>query len=114
MRDVRLIDRSVLIDWLSHFPAVEHWLALAMGLPVHHMQTPGQRWAELSTLGDPPPLTQHVVLANREAACEKLKEVFSGTTLQLQMDTRFPDQVADFVAAYVADVGTGCTAAGRR
>jgi hypothetical protein len=104
-RDVRVIDGSVLIDWLHHFPAVERWLANVIGIPAHHMQTPEQRWAELRTIGDPPPLTPHVFLSNREAACEKLKEVFCGTTLQLKLDTRFPDQVADFVAAYVAGMG---------
>lgn len=101
-QDVRVIDGSGLIDWLHHFPAVELWLADMMGLPAQQMQTPEQRWAELRTIGDPPPLTPHVFLTNRDAACEKLKEVFSGTTLQLKLDTRFPNQVADFVAAYVA------------
>jgi hypothetical protein len=101
-REVRAIDGSGLIDWLHHFPAVEQWLATAMRIPVQQMQTPELRWAELRTIGDPPPLIPHVFLSNREAACEKLKEVFSGATLQLKLDTRFPDQVADFVAAYVA------------
>lgn len=100
--DVRVIDGTGLIDWLHYFPSVELWLADRMGLPAHQMQTPEQRWAELKTIGDPPPLTTHVFLVNRDAACEKVKEVFSGTTLQLKLDTRFPDQVADFVGAYVA------------
>ena len=66
-------------------------------------------------MGDPPPLTPHVFLSNRESACEKLKEVFAGTTLQLKLDTRFPDQVSDFVAAYVAgmDEDTRVDAVGR-
>jgi hypothetical protein len=102
--DVHVIDGSVLIDWLHHFPAVEQWLASALYLPAQQMQTPELRWAELRTIGDPPPLIPHVFLSIREAACEKLKEVFSGTTLQLKLDTRFPDQVADFVAAYVASL----------
>jgi hypothetical protein len=101
-RDVRVIDGSGLIDWLSHFPAVERWIAGVIGLPIHQMQTPEQRWAELKTIGAPPDLIPQVFLANRDVACEKLKELFSGSTLQLKLDTRFPDQVADFVAAYVA------------
>lgn len=101
-RDVRLIDGTGLIDWLHYFPAVERWLAVMMGLSAQQMQTPEQRWADLRTIGDPPPLTPHVFLANRDAACEKLKEVFSGTMLQLKLDTHFPAQLADFVAAYVA------------
>ena len=86
-----------------------------MGLPAQQMQTPEQRWAELKTIGAAPPLTPQVFLVNRDAACQKLKELFSGTTLQLKLDTRFPDQVADFVAAYVAsmDDDTKVDAVGR-
>jgi hypothetical protein len=100
-RNVCVIDGSGLIDWLHHFPAVEHWLASMMHLPVQQMETPELRWAELRTIGEPPPLTPHVFLSNREAACEKLNDVFSGAIFQLKLDTRFPDQVANFVAAYV-------------
>ncbi|MCL5125196.1 MAG: hypothetical protein M1511_11985 [Deltaproteobacteria bacterium] len=103
-RDVRVIDGSGLIDWLHFFPAVERWLAETMGLPAQQMQTLEQFWAELRTIGDPPPLIPHVFLANRNTACEKLKEVFSRASFQLQIDTHFPNQVADFVAAYVASL----------
>ncbi len=102
--DVRIIDGTRLVDWLHHFPAVELWLAAKMGFPVQQIQTLEQRWAELRTIGAPPPLTPHLFLTNRDEACAKIKEVFSGTVLPLQLDTRFPDQVADFVAAYVADM----------
>jgi hypothetical protein len=101
-RDVRAIDGSILIDWLHHFPAVEQWLAGAMGLPVLQMQTPEQRWSDLRTIGAPPPLTPEVFLANRSDASDKLKEIFSKASVQLKLDTRYPGQVADFVAAYVA------------
>lgn len=103
-RDVRVIDGSGLIDWLHHFPAVERWLGETMGLPVQQIETLEQRWADLRSIGNPPPLIPQVFLVNREEACERLKEVFSGTTIQLQLDTHFPDQVADFVAAYVANM----------
>ena len=101
-RDVRIIDGSGLIDWLHFFPAVERWLADSMGFPAQQLQTPEQLWADLSTIGAPPLLTPQVFLVNRDAACEKLKELFSGSILQLKLETRFPDQVADFVVAYVA------------
>ncbi len=61
-----------------------------------------QHWAELRAMGDPLPLTPEVFLANRDAACTKLKKVFDGSILQLELETRFPEQVADFVSAYVA------------
>lgn len=101
-RSVEIIDGSRLIDWLKQFPAVEVWLAGIMGLPVHEMQTPEQRWAELRTIGEPPPLSPEVFLANRDDARVKLAEVFDGNTLQLKIDTHFPRQVADFLCAHLA------------
>jgi DNA-binding transcriptional ArsR family regulator len=103
-QDVCVIDGSGLIDWLLSFPAVERWLADVMGLPAQQIQTAEERWTELKSIGAPPPLTPQVFLVNRDAACEKLKDLFSRTTVQLKLDTHFPDQVADFVAAYVASM----------
>ncbi|BAY08173.1 hypothetical protein [Calothrix sp. NIES-2098] len=102
-QDVRIIDGTGLIDWLQHFLSVELWLADKMGLPVHQIETPEQHWADLRSIGEPP-LIPDIFLANREAACAKLNEVFSGKMLQLKLDTRFLDQVADFVAAYIATI----------
>ncbi len=103
-RSVEVIDGSRLIDWLQQFSAAEVWLADAMGLPVHEMQTPEQRWAELRTIGEPPPLTPEILLANRDDARAKLAEVFNGNAPQLKIDTHFPLQVADFVCAYLASL----------
>lgn len=102
--DVRVIDGSKLIDWLHQFPAVEKWLATSMGLPAQHIDTPEQRWAELRTIGQPPPLTPEVFLAGREKASASLKELFSGSVVQLRLDTHFPDQVVDFVCACIEDM----------
>jgi hypothetical protein len=104
-QEVKVINGTNLIDWLHYFPSVELWLADNMGLPAKEMQTPEHHWAVLKTIGDPPPLTPDIFLVNRDAACIKLKEVFDGTILQLKLDTRFPEQVADFVSAYVAAIG---------
>lgn len=103
-RSVAVIDGTRLIDWLQQFSAAEVWLAGEMGLPVHEMQTPEQRWAELRTIGEPPPLSPEVFLVNREDARVKLAEAFEGKTLQVKLDTHFPRQVVDFVCAYLASV----------
>src|SRR5271166_5093489 len=102
--DVRIIDGTGLIDWLHHFPAVDSWLTRATDFPAQALQTIGLRWTELRTIGEPPPLTPDLFLVSRDAACEKLRELFSVTTVQLKLEARFPGQVADFVAAYVARV----------
>lgn len=103
-KDVRVIDGTKLIDWLHHFPAVKFWLANELGLPVNQIETLDQRWDVLRTIGDPPPLIPNVFLVNRAEACKKLEEIFEGKSLQLKLGTHFPDQVTDFVSAYVANM----------
>lgn len=104
-RDVRVIDGTKLIDWIHQFPPVELWLAQrTIGVPVQQIETPEQRWGLIRTIGEPPPLTPKVFLAGRDEACAKIKEVVAGTTVQLKLDTHFPDQVVDFVSAYLADL----------
>ncbi len=103
-KDVRVIDGTKLIDWVHHFPAVELWLAQKIvGLPRQGIETLEHRWDLLKSFGEPP-LTPDVFLAHRAEACAKLKEVFDGVLMRLKLTTHFPDQVADFVAAYVASL----------
>lgn len=104
-RAIRVIDGTKLIDWIHQFPPVELWLAQrTIGLPVQQIDTPEQHWSLLRSIGEPPPLTPKVFLVNRDEACAKIKEVFTGTAVQVKLDTHFPDQVVDFVSAYLADL----------
>lgn len=100
--DVRVIDGTKLIDWLRQFPSVALWLAKTMRLAVHELETPEGHWSVLRTIGDPPPLSPQVFLANRDEACSKLKQVLVNESVQLRLETRHPDQVVDFVSAYIA------------
>jgi hypothetical protein len=113
-KDVRIIDGTKLIDWLHQFPAVERWLARKMGLPVQQIDTAEERWEVLRTISGPP-LTPQVFLINREAACDKLKEIFAGSIGRLKLQTHFPDQIVDFIAAYLMtfDEETRADVAGR-
>lgn len=103
-RDVRIIDGTKLIDWLHQFPSVERWLAYQFKLPVDQLETPEHHWNELSTFGAPPPLTPHLFLANRDNACTRLRDILTGNTLQLKLDTYFPGHVVDFVSAFIAEM----------
>lgn len=103
-RDVRIIDGTKLIDWVHQFPPVEIWLAQKIGLSTLQIETPEQRWSLVRSIGEPPPLTPKLFLAGREEACAKLNEIASGTAVQLKLGTHFPDQVVDFVSAYLADL----------
>lgn len=98
--DVRIIDGTKLIDWVYQFPPVEMWLAnIILGHSKESVETPEQRWSLLRSYGEPPALTPFLFLANREEATTKINEIFAGTSIQLRLNTHFPDQVADFVAA---------------
>lgn len=104
-KDIRVIDGTKLIDWLHHFPAVELWLAQKIhSLPSNQIETLEHRWKILKSIGEPPPLIPDVFLANRDEACQKLGEIFDGTLTRLKLTTHFPDQVVDFIAAYVASL----------
>jgi hypothetical protein len=104
-KNIRVIDGTKLIDWIHQFPSVELWLAQrTINFPVQQIETPEQHWSLISSIGEPPPLSPKVFLANRDEACSKIKEVLAGTAIQLKLDTHFPDQVVDFVSAYLADL----------
>lgn len=103
-RDVRIVDGTQLIQWLSSLPAVERWLAMKMRLPADATEIPEERWIELSRIGSPPPLTPSLFTANRTQACAKLDEVLGGTSGLLKIDTHFPQHMADLVAAHIAQM----------
>jgi len=103
-QDIRIIDGTGIIDWLHYFPVVERWFAKVIGVSLDQLEIPEHRWDYLKSIGDPPPLIPELFLINRENACEKLKEVFSGVTVQLKIDTHYPNQVAEFVTAYLASL----------
>lgn len=100
-KDVRVIDGTKLVDWLHRFPAVERWLALKMSLPTRKIDTPEARWEALRTIGNPP-LSPNVFIVNRAEACDKVMELFIGKIKRLKIQTYYPYQIVDFVAAYLA------------
>jgi hypothetical protein len=115
-RDVRVIDGTKLIDWVHQFPAVELWLAQrTISVPIQEVEIPEQRWNLVCTIGEPPPLTPKLFLTARDDACARLRDVVDGTAVQLKLETHFPDQVVDFVSAYLAalDAENRADAAGR-
>lgn len=101
---VKLIDGTRLVDWMRRFPAVEWWLAqIVLGhVNIRGIETAEQRWDLTRSIGEPPPLSPAVFLANREVAGRKLQEVLDNTAVQLKLETRYPDQVVDYVCAYIA------------
>jgi hypothetical protein len=104
-KDVQVLDGTRLVDWIHGFPAVEQWLADRIGGPrFQDIETPEQRWNVIRSIGEPPPLTHHVFLANRGQACEKVKAVLDATTMRLKLATHYSDHVPYFVAAYISSL----------
>lgn len=103
-RDIKVIDGSKLVDWARQFPSVAKWFAREMGSPSALIDSAEQRWSELTVIGEPPPLTPDIFIANRGDACKRLDDLFNGAQPHLQLDSRYPAQVADFVSAYLASL----------
>lgn len=98
---VRVLNGASIVDWLYRFPAVERWLAGVMGLQIGFIETLDARWETLRMIGSPPPLSPELFTANRDFAAQKIyKLVIERDGTQLKLDTRHPEQAADFVSAY--------------
>lgn len=114
--DIRVIDGTVLLDWLHKFPAVAKWLLqIVRGIPMHEFETAEEHWDLTRSIGEPPSLVSELFLSNREDACVKLQEVIDDKLTQLKLETHYPDQIVDFVSAYIStlDAETKADASGR-
>lgn len=104
-KDVKLIDGTIIADWLTEHPDIGRWLATEIvGLPEYHIETVDLRWKLLQSYGSPNPLKPDLFLGNRSNAIQRLKELLFGEKKELRLLTRFPDQVVDFVCAFVASL----------
>lgn len=106
-RDIRVLDATKIVDWLGLWPAVDRWLAGQMAVPEHELDTPEEWWKLIESIGNPPPLPPALFLANRHTACARLEDVISGKLGELKLDTHHPDDVLDFVAAYLTQREAG-------
>jgi hypothetical protein len=106
-KDVRVIDGSKLIDWLQAFPPVELWLAQKTSCqPAYGISTFEQHWELIRTIGSPPPLIPQIFLVGRDEASAKMEEVVAGIAAQLKLTTHYPNQIQDFIAAFIVNMDT--------
>lgn len=101
-KNVRVIDATLLVQWLAFFPAIDLWLAREFSPPIETkgLSTPFMHWDILSTYGHPPfYLKPELFIQNRESAQKKLKDLILGKTKELLIETRYPEEVADFISA---------------
>lgn len=100
-KGIRILDGSKLTQWICLFPSVDMWLATQCDVPTRGLAPPLVHWNVLKTYGQPPDLKPSVFLASRKAAAEELRKLFRRETRELAFETRYPDEVVDFVVAAV-------------
>jgi len=105
-KDVRIIDGTKLVDWIHQFIVVEYWLAgITRSLKQSEVETLDQKWQIIKSIGEPPPLSPNLFLANRSDSASKLNELLTaGNRFNLKLKTHFPTEASIFVAAYVASL----------
>jgi hypothetical protein len=103
---IRVIDGVKLADWLREYPAIGKWMAKKLNLTANlgGLSTATEHWDNLVTecaAGDPrfPP---KLFTVGRTAACEALQALFEGKTQVLTLFAESPQDVADFVSAFLA------------
>lgn len=102
-KDIKILDGTCLVDWLSHFWAVESWFASIIGIPADQITTPEVHWKILCTNGSHQ-LSPSIFLSNREIAQEGIRKLLGGDTSQIKIVTHHPDQVSNFVSAFIASL----------
>jgi hypothetical protein len=93
-----------LYQWLCDFPQISLWLVdnLPIAPKTNGVSTPELHWKVLKTYGIPPELSPEVFLINREKAKDALLKITRGESTQLVIETRYPDEGIDFIAAFLS------------
>lgn len=112
---IRVIDGVKLADWLREYPAIGKWLAKKMNLTgnLGGISTATEHWDDLiaECAADDPPLPPKLFTIGRPGACEALQALFEGKTQVLMLFAESPQDVADFVSAFLAGLDPGISGA---
>lgn len=105
---IRVIDGVKLADWLREYPAIGKWMAKKLSLTSNlgGLTTATEHWDDLISecAVDDPPFPPKLFTIGRPGACEALQALFEGKTQVLLLFAESPQDVADFVSAYLAEL----------
>lgn len=105
---IRVIDGVKLADWMRDYPAIGMWMATKLGLTsrLGGLSTATEHWHNLVSecVGGDPPYPPKLFTAGRSSACEALHKLFKGETQVLMLFAESQYDVADFVAAFLAEL----------
>lgn len=103
---IRVIDGVKLADWLREYPAIGKWMATKLSLMANlgGIATATEHWEDLVSecAADDPPFPPQLFTVGRTGACEALQALFEGRTQVLMLFAESPQDVADFVSAFLA------------
>lgn len=97
-KDVRVYDSSNLEQWLETAPVVDAWFARPDGVTEIE-----EHWENIKLL-TLPTLKPEIFLTTREKNIETLKNWLSGSQSILEFEASSPDELFDFIAAYIASL----------
>lgn len=103
-KDIKIIDGTVLCDWVLLFPAIAEWLFYQMYGRNCNLITPDFRWRTLEKIPENKCkyLTPEIFLCGREEVITSVKDfLHSDENKKLYIQTRYPNHLPDFVSAII-------------
>lgn len=105
---IRVIDGVKLADWLREYPAIGRWMFKKINSTSNlgGLSTPTEHWDNLVSecAADDPPFLPKLFTIGRDSACEALQALLEGKTQVLMLFAESPQDVADFVSAFLAEL----------
>ena len=107
-KSITIMDGTILSKWLERFPAIAAWLLQIMNenLSPCTFETSQMRWEALKHIPgcEGRCLTPEVFLCDREKMIARINVFLKNEDeRKLPIRTRYPDQLANFIAAYVEE-----------
>ena len=101
--DVRAYDADDLVHWIELYPAVGHWLAVAMGRRPQAVRQLVEAWEEWSRSTELP-LTAELMLAGRDEDAAKILQWLREPPSLRAVQGESPDEVVAFLYAAIAQL----------
>jgi transcriptional regulator with XRE-family HTH domain len=101
--DVRAYDADDLVHWIELYPAVGHWLAVALGNRPVGVQQLAEAWEEWS-LSTQLPLSTDLILAGRDEEATKILRWLRDDPSVLSIQAEAPDEAIAFLHAAIGEL----------
>lgn len=102
-RDVRAYDADDLVHWIELYPAVGHWLAVAMGKRPSGVQQLEEAWEEWS-LSTQQQLSMELILAGRDEDAARVLRWLRDDPCVLTVQAELPDEAVALLYAAIGQL----------